>query len=93
MSLLNISSPALQNAHDGSKSARDMSSAVSPSKGSSSASCMLTRTQLETEKKTLSVYEEMAPMPSWSAASWAKDGANMMGKRVDAARRNPRSTS
>ena len=55
MSLLNRSSPALQKAHDGSKSASEMSSAVSPSKGSSSASWMFTRTQLETEKKTLNL--------------------------------------
>lgn len=55
MSLLKISSPAFQKAHDGSKIAREMSSAVSPSKGSSSASWMLTSTQFETEKKTLSL--------------------------------------
>ena len=55
MSLLKISSPDFQKAHDGSKIAREMSSAVSPSKGSSSASWMLTSTQFETEKKTLSL--------------------------------------
>lgn len=59
MSLLKISSPAFQKAHDGSKIAREMSSAVSPSKGSSSASWMFTRTQLETEKKTLSLCREI----------------------------------
>ena len=72
----------------GSKSVSSMSSAVSPSNGSSSAFWMLTSTALATAMPTESTYAGQTG-PSDSCAACAKYGAKRMGKSVVAARRKP----